>query len=72
MPGLLRSDAVCPKCSDDLAAIVDTTNSKGVTREYFHEKGSPKARRRPRCKVHFSSFDEAQAERRALEVYSAA
>lgn len=53
MPGLLKENAACPKCGDQLIAIVRTTNRKGVTAEFHHEKGSPKARRRRFCKVFY-------------------
>lgn len=68
MPGQLKRTARCPKCGDDLDAIIDETSRAGVIREYFHAKGSPKARRRRRCRVAFTDFDIAGAERRGLEV----
>jgi hypothetical protein len=71
MPGLLKPSARCPMCGDALAALVDTSNSLGVVREYFHEKGSPKARRRRRCKRFFGDHDMARAERSGLEAPTA-
>jgi hypothetical protein len=67
MPGELKTRARCPRCSRSLIAIVDTTSSDGVTREYFHRK--PFRERRPRrCIFRFDDFAEAQIERRKLEV----
>ena len=68
MPGLLRPDATCPCCNTPLIAIVDTTTRATVTREYFHEKASPKARRKRRCIRKYRNNAETAAERRALEV----
>lgn len=68
MPGILRPDSECPKCGDGLMAIVDTSNYAGVTREYYHQRGSPKARLRRKCIKRFSDHDEAATERRGLEV----
>lgn len=76
MPGQLRSDAECPLCASHghevrLAGLVDTTtigSTITVSREYFHEKGSPKARRVRKHTRTFTDFEEAQDERRSLEV----
>jgi predicted transcriptional regulator len=72
MPGLLRSDATCPRCGDPLDAIVDETNRDGVTRKYYHGKRNLRVRRMLPCKVRFSDHDEAADERKALEVTSVA
>jgi uncharacterized protein with PIN domain len=48
MPGLLADNARCPKCNTPLEAIVRTSDSDGVTAEYFHVRPSWKARRRRR------------------------
>lgn len=53
MPGRLRDDANCPVCGRNLVAIVDTSNSDGVKREYFHDT-------RGDCKRFFKDHDEAQ------------
>ena len=73
MPGQLRLRARCPRCSDPLCAIVDTSNSAGVTREYFHDRwpgASPKARTKRRCIYRFTDHDLAAAERFALETHA--
>lgn len=67
MPGQLKRSARCPLCGDGLAALVDESSTGGVRREYYHERGSPKARRR-RCVKWFSDREDAAAERRGLEV----
>lgn len=69
MPGELRGNAKCPRCGDPLLVLSDLTSvSRGVIeREYFHDKWSPKARRRRRCKFTFTDFDDAAVERRRLE-----
>jgi hypothetical protein len=67
MPGELKPDAVCPKCGDPLLAIVDESSIEQITREYFHGKTSPKARRRRRCVVIFYDHVAAVNERRKLE-----
>ena len=70
MPGQLRPNAKCPMCGEGLMAIVDTSQTLEVIREYHHEKASPKARRRRFCKRKFSGFHEVEAakrERWALE-----
>ncbi len=66
MPGLLKTCATCPKCKQPLVGLVDTTNSEGVTREYFHAKPINGPRPAP-CKTHFDDYKEAQTERRGLE-----
>lgn len=68
MPGELKPSAVCPLCGYDLILIVDTSNTAGVRREYFHGKGSPKARRKRRCFRVFADHAEAAIERKGLEV----
>lgn len=70
MPGQLRSNAKCPMCGDSLMGIVDTSGSIYITREYHHEKPSPKARRRRFCKRYFTGtveVSEAKQERHNLE-----
>ena len=67
MPGELKPDAECPLCENPLSAIVDTSNSDGVTREYFHDKIGPKARRHRPCRQYFASHVKAKAERDMLE-----
>ena len=51
MPGLLRVDACCPRCGDPIEALVHTSSHEHVIAEYYHSPGSPKARRKRRCKV---------------------
>jgi hypothetical protein len=70
MPGLLRADAKCPLCGDDLIAIADTSNSERIVRLYYHAKGSPVVGRKRRCRFVFgpSEFGRAKTERRRLEV----
>lgn len=70
MPGQLKVDAKCPECGEPLDGLIDTTNTQGVTREYFHSKNpeSPKRRRRRPCKVHYNSILAAQLVRKGLEV----
>lgn len=68
MPGELRRTAICPCCGYGLICIVDTSNTEQVRREYFHAKGSPKARRKRRCVRIFTDHAEAASERKALEV----
>lgn len=67
VPGQLKRNARCPVCGTDLCAITDWSSADGVVREYFHRKGSPKARRKRRCIRQFSSSSLAQAERAGLE-----
>ena len=55
MPGLLADNARCPKCNTPLESIVRTSDSDGVTAEYFHVRPSWKARRRRRCVVTFDA-----------------
>ena len=55
MPGRLSDNARCPKCTTPIEAIVRTTNSDGVTAEYFHERPPGKTRRRRRCVVAFDA-----------------
>lgn len=62
MPGLLKPDAKCPECGEQLVALADTTNSKRVIREYFH------LNKRKRCVARFDSHAVARIEREALEV----
>lgn len=62
MPGQLKKDAKCPLCEAPLDALVDTTNSDGVQREYLHVHA-----RRPRCKQFFVSHVKAHLERHGLE-----
>ena len=72
MPGLLRPDAVCPRCKRPLSALVDTTHGYqdgkppqiAVTREYFH---GPHVRK---CTATFEDIKDAQWERDALEVHA--
>jgi hypothetical protein len=57
-----------------LIALVDTTNSQGVKRKYFHDKdpeASPKARRPNPCAKNFNDFDLAAKERNGLEIHRA-
>lgn len=68
MPGELKPDAVCPKCGESLAVLIDTTNAEGVEREYIHAKAGPKVRRKRRCLRWFTDHDKAHAERKGLEV----
>lgn len=68
MPGELKPSAVCPICGYDLILIADTSNMAGVRREYFHDKGSPKARRKRRCFRFFADHAEAAIERKGLGV----
>lgn len=70
MAGELRASAVCPVCGDDLIMITDTSDQTGVIREYYHAKGSPKARRKRRCLRIFTDHAEAARERKGLEVES--
>jgi hypothetical protein len=67
MPGELKPDAVCPLCEHPLLMITDTTNSDGVTREYYHQKLGPKHRRKRFCRQYFVSHVKAQLERDELE-----
>jgi hypothetical protein len=67
MPGLLKPDAECPLCENPLEAIIDTSNSDGVTREYFHSKVMPKTRRHRPCRQYLASHTKAQLERETLE-----
>jgi hypothetical protein len=62
MPGLLKKNALCPKCHTPLEAIVSTRHGSngGETVEYFHQKGyrgrkklSWKTWRKVRCKVFY-------------------
>jgi hypothetical protein len=71
MPGQLRPEARCPLCEVPLVGLVDTSNSDGVAREYFHDKdpeASPRARRPLPCKQYFVSHVKAQLERAGLEL----
>jgi len=69
MPGQLERGAVCPMCQIELVAIVDTSNTAGVTREYYHhaEIGYTK----PKCQRFFSNHNEARQERWMLETHKA-
>jgi len=68
MPGQLKPSAACPMCLNPLEALVDTTNSKGVAREYFHAKPANGRRHARFCVMFFGDLDAAQRERRGLEV----
>jgi hypothetical protein len=75
MPGQLQHNAACPCCETPLEAIVDTSNTAGMTREYFHQKGfdgrdavSMKCRRKKRCVRRYTDHAEAARDRKALEV----
>lgn len=62
MPSTLPAGARCPKCEAPLVAIVRTTNSAGVTAEYFHEREPGRDRRRRRCVVRYADpLTKAQA-----------
>jgi hypothetical protein len=67
MPGLLRSNALCPRCGEPLEGLVDTSSTLCVIREYFHQKRG--LRRPTRCKFRFFDHKLAHAERYALEVH---
>jgi hypothetical protein len=67
MPGQLKQDAECPCCENPLLAIVDTTTTDGVFREYFHDKPTPKTRRHKPCRRYFVCLVTAQVERDKLE-----
>jgi len=67
MPGLLKPSAACPQCIQPLVAIVDTSNSERVIREYFHAKPI-RGRRSPPCKQTFTDLDAAAIERKRLEI----
>lgn len=77
MPGQLKNTAKCPVCGDPLMGLVDQTrftSIKGtwaVRRELFHERRAGAIRRRRRCVKFYVVYDEAQRERRALEVRAA-
>ena len=71
MPGELKPGAVCPKCGDPLLALVDTSSTAGVKREYYHDRwpgASPKGRRKRRCVRYFTDHAAAARERRRLEI----
>jgi hypothetical protein len=71
MPGDLKPDAKCPLCGVPLIALVDTSNTDGVERRYYHDKdpeASPKARRPNPHKQYFVSHVEASLERQGLEI----
>lgn len=68
MPGQLRADAECPQCGDPLGALVDTSNTAGVLRIYYHGLKPGRVRRRGSCSRKFTDHEAAAAERRALEV----
>lgn len=70
MPGLLRPDAVCPRCGDPLEVLIDTENREGIQREYHHAKPHPKSRRKKFCKAFFAvrDIEWGRKERRELEV----
>ncbi len=70
MPGLLKPSAKCPMCGDGLTALVDTTSSTRVRREFFHEKHGAARRRRPCVKLYFD-YRRATRERRVLEARAA-
>jgi hypothetical protein len=63
MPGQLRPDAVCPKCGEDLEAMVRETSRNGVVSEFYHAKGSPKARRKRRCVMNLSHEQDQEISR---------
>lgn len=63
MPGQLEPAAVCPMCQTELVAIVDTSNTAGVAREYFHGPNTQK------CQRFFSGHEEARQERWMLETH---
>jgi hypothetical protein len=67
MPGQLKRTAKCPVCGDGLFALVDTTSSRTVRREFFHERMGLNRRRR-RCVKNYLDLAAAERERRALEV----
>jgi hypothetical protein len=67
MPGELKRDAACPVCGDPLLYLVDSSNSHGVIRTYYHERNSPKARRRRPCVQGFNDHDVAHRARLKLE-----
>lgn len=54
MPGHIPPNAECPKCREKISAIVRTWGKYETVAEYYHEKGSPKARRKRRCKMTFA------------------
>jgi hypothetical protein len=68
MPGQLKADAECPKCGDPLAALVDTTDTAGVLRVYYHGLKPGRVRRRRSCSRNFTDREAAARERRGLEV----
>lgn len=65
MPGLLKKDANCPECGENLIALVDTTNSKEVVREFIH---GPNKKGKRKCTVRFDNHELAHFERQQLEV----
>ena len=71
MPGLLKPTAKCPGCGDPLLMLVDTSNAARVVREFFHERRPGSTRRRRKCVKVYRDHDQAQRERRALEVRAA-
>lgn len=52
-------------CQKNLVVLVDTSNTTGVTREYFHGPGTQK------CQRFFSDHNEAARERWMLETHKA-
>ena len=66
MPGELKRSARCPKCRTPIIALIDTTNSEGVTRELFHVRYN-NGRRKRRCLIRYSDYETACVERRKLE-----
>lgn len=58
MPGLIKPNAVCPKCDTPIIAIVRLTNSAGVEAEYFHERLVGETRRKRRCKIFVPAVEE--------------
>ena len=62
MPGLLRPDAVCPLCQQNLVALEDMSSAEGVQRTYFHGRGTKD------CRAFFLDHISARIERAMLEV----
>lgn len=68
MPGILRKTAVCPSCGTALCALVDHTSCSSVRRSYYHEKPLDGSRRKYPCSEVFTNLEQAERERRGLEV----
>ena len=49
MPGMLKPAAKCPRCGAPLIAVINTTNRREITREYYHDREPDRKRRRPKC-----------------------